>query len=87
MNTVILEVHSLADTLADAALAMKSGRAELVPPSINSPGFERGQLNRYQKFNGLPPTISIGRDWMSIYQCSPYGTQPHFRWFRAQRVN
>lgn len=28
MNTVILEVRSLADTLADAARAMKSGRAE-----------------------------------------------------------
>ena len=28
MKTVILEVRSLADTLADAALAMKSGRAE-----------------------------------------------------------
>ena len=28
MNTVILEVRSLADTLADAARAMKNGRAE-----------------------------------------------------------
>lgn len=28
MNTVILEVRSLADTLADAAHAMKSGRVE-----------------------------------------------------------
>jgi predicted transcriptional regulator len=28
MNTVILEVRSLADTLSDAARAMKSGRAE-----------------------------------------------------------
>ena len=28
MNTVILEVRSLAETLADAARAMKSGRAE-----------------------------------------------------------
>lgn len=28
MNTVILEVRSLTDTLADAARAMKSGRAE-----------------------------------------------------------
>jgi predicted transcriptional regulator len=28
MNTVILEVRSLADTLADAARAMNSGRAE-----------------------------------------------------------
>lgn len=28
MNTVILEVRSLADTLGDAARAMKSGRAE-----------------------------------------------------------
>lgn len=28
MNTVILEVRSLADTLADTAHAMKSGRAE-----------------------------------------------------------
>ena len=28
MKTVILEVRSLADTLADAARAMKSGRAE-----------------------------------------------------------
>jgi predicted transcriptional regulator len=28
MNTVILEVRSLADTLADAARAMKSGRAQ-----------------------------------------------------------
>lgn len=28
MNTVILEVRSLADTLADAARAMKSGKAE-----------------------------------------------------------
>ena len=28
MNTVILEVRSLADTFADAARAMKSGRAE-----------------------------------------------------------
>ena len=29
MNTIILEVRSLADTLADAARAMKSGSAEL----------------------------------------------------------
>ena len=28
MNTVVLEVHSLAETLADAARAMKTGRAE-----------------------------------------------------------
>lgn len=28
MNTVVLEVRSLADTLADAARAMKTGRAE-----------------------------------------------------------
>jgi predicted transcriptional regulator len=28
MNTVILEIRSLADTLSDAARAMKSGRAE-----------------------------------------------------------
>ena len=28
MNTVVLEVRSLADTLADAAQAMKTGRAE-----------------------------------------------------------
>ena len=28
MNTVVLEVRSLADTLADAAQAMKTGRDE-----------------------------------------------------------
>jgi len=55
--------------------------------SINSHGFERGRSNRFQKFSGRPPTISIGRCWTSIYRCSPYETHPHFRWFQALRAD
>ena len=53
-------------------------------PSINSPGFDRGRLNRFQTSSGRRPTISIGQGWTSIYQCSPYETQRHFLWFLAQ---
>ena len=56
-------------------------------PLINSLGFERGRLNSCQTLNGLAPTISIGRGWMSIYRYSPYEIHPYFRWFRAQWAN
>ena len=37
MNTVVLEVRSLAETLADAARAMKTGRAEREARSFATP--------------------------------------------------
>ena len=55
--------------------------------STNFLGFERSRLSKYQKFNGLPPTICIGQGWMSICRCSSYGIRRFFRWYRAQLAN